>query len=81
VTKLHLSKTSSCATEWSGAVSSTLEASTSNSADGINDAGQVVGFGVFVPQTIPESSTWAVILLVFAGLAFAGYRRSQRVLG
>ena len=29
-----------------------------------------------VPGTIPEPSTWAMILIGFAGLGFAGYRRS-----
>jgi hypothetical protein len=28
---------------------------------------------------VPEPSTWAMILLGFAGLSFAGYRASQRV--
>jgi hypothetical protein len=39
-------------------------------AFGINDAGQVVGLSV-----VPEPSTWAMMLVGFAGLAFAGYRR------
>jgi hypothetical protein len=29
------------------------------------------------PPTIPEPSTWAMMLLGFAGLGFAGYRRSR----
>lgn len=31
-----------------------------------------------VTATAPEPSTWAMMLLGFAGLGFAGYRRSQR---
>jgi hypothetical protein len=27
---------------------------------------------------VPESSTWAMMLVGFAGLGFAGYRRSRR---
>jgi len=27
---------------------------------------------------VPEPSTWALMLLGFAGLGFAGYRRSKR---
>lgn len=41
-------------------------------AYGINDVGQVVG-----QRPVPESSTWAMTLLGFAGLAFAGYRRAK----
>jgi hypothetical protein len=28
--------------------------------------------------TVPEPSTWAMMLLGFAGLGFAGYRRAER---
>jgi hypothetical protein len=41
-----------------------------------NDAGQVVG--VSVPTVVPESSTWAMMLIGFAGLALAGYREQRR---
>jgi hypothetical protein len=49
---------------------------------GINDAGQVVGFSFVQPPTppplsIPEPSTWAMMLAGFAGLAFAGYHRAK----
>jgi len=27
---------------------------------------------------VPESSTWAMLLVGFAGLGFAGYRQSKR---
>ena len=42
-------------------------------AYGINDAGQIVG----VSSVIPEPSTWAMMLLSFAGLGYAGYRRAR----
>jgi hypothetical protein len=32
----------------------------------------------FDPQTVPEASTWAMMLLGFVGLGFASYRRSRR---
>jgi hypothetical protein len=37
-------------------------------------------FLVFVtaPVTTPELSTWAMMLLGFAGLGYAGYRRSRK---
>jgi probable HAF family extracellular repeat protein len=41
---------------------------------GINDAGQVVGYSF---NTVPEPSTWAMMLAGFAGLGFAGYRRAK----
>jgi PEP-CTERM motif len=43
-------------------------------------AGQVVGdsqFFVPPPPAVPEPSTWAMMLFGFAGLAFAGYRRTN----
>ena len=41
------------------------------------------GYGAFViggavPQAVPELSTWAMMLLGFAGLGFAGYRSTRR---
>ena len=30
------------------------------------------------PSTVPEPSTWAMMLVGFAGLAFAGYRASRK---
>jgi hypothetical protein len=30
-------------------------------------------------ETIPEPSTWAMMLLGFAGLGVVGYRRTRRV--
>ena len=49
-------------------------------AYGINDAGQAVGYSytpLTPPVTVPEPSTWAMMLLGFAGLGFAGYRRAS----
>jgi uncharacterized membrane protein len=65
------------AAEWSGGGSVTeLEVpfSTISQANGINDAGQVVGMSILA---VPESSTWAMMLAGFAGLAFAGCRRAK----
>ena len=69
------------ATEWSdGRVINLggLHNSPNSAAYGLNDAGQAVGVSSI---GVPEPSTWAMLLLGFAGLAFAGYRRSERVLG
>ena len=59
-------------------------------ATAINDIGQIVGYGVEIndPQnslaflltptaTVPEPSTWAMTLLGFAGLGYAGYCRAR----
>jgi hypothetical protein len=35
------------------------------------------GVGTFTVTGVPESSTWAMMLLGFAGLGFAGYRRTK----
>jgi len=40
--------------------------------DSINAAGQVVG----VTHDVPELSIWAMMLLGFAGLGIAGYRKT-----
>jgi PEP-CTERM motif len=37
-----------------------------------------VGFDQPTPPGTPEPSTWAMMLLGFAGLGFAGYRRAAR---
>ncbi len=59
-------------------------------AHGINDVGQVVGsIGTWyaaewnpsdpiAASAVPEPSTWAMMLIGFAGLGFAGYRRAKR---
>jgi hypothetical protein len=44
-------------------------------AIGINDLGDVVGWGASGP--VPEPSTWAMMLIGFAGLGYAGYRRAS----
>ena len=65
------------ATEWSGG--SVIDLGPGDALS-INDAGQVVGWSAFVsppPSTIPKSSTWAMMLLGFAGLGFAGNRRAR----
>jgi uncharacterized membrane protein len=64
------------ATEWSGGRVINLgglPGFTYSQAFSINDAGQVVG----ISNGVPEPSTWAMMLLGFAGLAFAGYRRAN----
>ena len=33
---------------------------------------------VLIGSAIPEPSTWAMMLLGFAGLGFVGYRRSRK---
>ena len=62
---------------------------------GINDAGQIVGFDIgpvttqgFLatpgpndPTSVPESSTWAMMLLGFAGLGYAAFRRAGKARG
>jgi uncharacterized membrane protein len=63
---------------------------TSSTANGINDLGRIVGFytaadgntigfvtGQTIGATIPEPSTWAMMLLGFAGLGFLGYRKAR----
>jgi hypothetical protein len=59
--------------------------STAVTANGINDLGQVVGFytdangnTIGFETTIPEPSTWAMMLLGFAGLGFLGYRKVRQ---
>jgi hypothetical protein len=38
--------------------------------------------GYFVEfSVVPEPSTWAMMLLGFAGLGFAGYRQRQKLAG
>jgi hypothetical protein len=51
--------------------------------NGINDHGQLVGFYAddvngFLANPVPEPSTWAMLLLGFAGLGFVGYRRNRK---
>jgi PEP-CTERM motif len=51
-----------------------LSGSAYSEAYGVNNAGQAVGYSQF---NAPEPSTWAMMLIGFAGLAFAGYRRAK----
>jgi uncharacterized membrane protein len=72
------------ATEWSGGSVIYLGGvpgfTASLVASSINEAGQAVGYSFFTPgPPIPEPSTWAMMLIGFAGLAFAGYRQARRV--
>jgi probable HAF family extracellular repeat protein len=46
-------------------------------ANGINDLGQIVGVSSG-PFPVPELSTWAMLLLGFAGLGYVGYRQAKR---
>jgi probable HAF family extracellular repeat protein len=61
------------ATEWSGGSIITLGP---GEANGINDVGQIVGVSSEF-SSVPEPSTWAMMLAGFASLAFAGYRRAK----
>ena len=67
------------ATEWSGGSVINLgglPGATFSSAESINSFGQVVGESDG-STAVPEPSTWAMMLLGFAGLASAGYRRAR----
>jgi PEP-CTERM motif len=71
----------SCATEWNGIGGSIinlggLPGSTWSSASGVDSlGGRVVGTSYWTPPpSIPEPSTWAMLLLGFAGLGFVGSR-------
>ena len=52
--------------------------------NGVFDAGitstfeKILAFPSSTTPTIPEPSTWAMVLLGFAGLAFTGYRASRK---
>jgi hypothetical protein len=71
---------------WDNGVFTTINppGATSSTANGINDAGKIVGFytnaggSTIGFATVPEPSTWAMMLLGFAGLGFVGYRRTRR---
>ncbi|HLW78211.1 MAG TPA: PEP-CTERM sorting domain-containing protein [Terriglobia bacterium] len=58
--------------------------STAVTANGINDKGIIVGFygaadgDTIGFATVPEPSTWAMMLAGFAGLGFLGYRRTLK---
>ena len=63
--------------------------SLSTTINGVNNLGDFVGFftdpndnvvGFVATTGVPEPSTWAMMLLGFAGLGFAAYRRGHRQL-
>lgn len=41
-------------------------------------AGNLFSVPVLTPAAVPESSTWAMLLIGFAGLGFAAFRRSRK---
>ena len=41
-------------------------------------AGNFTGTMIPITATVPELSTWAMILVGFAGLGFAGFRQTNR---
>jgi hypothetical protein len=47
-------------------------------ADGPGGFGFDFALGGAVPQAVPEPSTWAMMLVGFAGLGFAGHRSARR---
>jgi probable HAF family extracellular repeat protein len=73
------------ATEWSDGsmiILGGLPGSDGSNAYGINDSGAVAGLSFFPvipppPIPVPESSAWAMMLLGFARLGLAGYRRAK----
>jgi hypothetical protein len=51
-----------------------------NLVNGSIDIAQSYASEILTPfSVIPETSTWAMMLLGFAGLGFAGYRRRIRL--
>jgi PEP-CTERM motif len=61
--------------------------SASTTINGVNNLGDIVGFYTpasgdavvgFVGTPVPEPSTWATMLVGFAGLGFLGYRKVRR---
>jgi hypothetical protein len=70
-----------------GGVFSTIDpgGSTAVTANGINDNGVIVGFytnaagnTIGFEGSVPEPSTWAMMLLGFGGLGFLGYRKLRQ---
>ena len=64
-----------------------LDGRTTIGAGGVNSLGAATGFDqVFLttgevsvaPLTVPESSTWAMMLIGFIGLSFAGYGKARK---
>jgi PEP-CTERM motif len=78
----HINADGLYATEWS-ALSvinlGLLPGSVVSQAYSINESEEAVGFSLGDgPISTPEPSTWAMMLVGFAGLGFAGYRASRR---
>ena len=48
---------------------------TGNAYDELTSNPSAFGVGTFTLTAVPEASTWAMMLLGFAGLGYAGYRR------
>jgi uncharacterized membrane protein len=67
------------AAEWSGdsIINLGLPDAAYSAAESINDKGQIVGESSEFTPPVPETSTWAMMLFGFAGLALAGYRRTK----
>lgn len=73
------------ATEWSGGnviALGGLPGAQQTDARSINNLGQAVGYSLFFPTPpppapVPEPSTWAMMLLGFAGLGLVGYRQTR----
>ena len=58
-----------------GAGNQTVDVSYLLTASGVGDG---FGFDFRVGGPVPEPSTWAMMLLGFAGLAYAGYRQARK---
>jgi probable HAF family extracellular repeat protein len=67
---------------YSGGVFTTLNdpAGTNTVPIGINDQGQIVGYFESAAGVggVPEPSTWAMMILGFAGIGFVAYRRKSK---
>jgi hypothetical protein len=49
-----------------------------SSAVGLNFEGELYGGSVTISGAVPEPSTWAMMLLGFAGVGFVAYRRKSK---
>jgi PEP-CTERM motif len=49
-------------------------------AEGSGGFGFDFAVGGAVPRAVPEPSTWAMMLIGFAGVGYAGYRRARESL-
>jgi hypothetical protein len=59
---------------WSGGPIKTIEFELTASGGGVGDNGDFALGTASLSSAIPEPSTWAMMLLGFAGLDFAGWR-------